>query len=109
MGAFSTKPVRKYLAHQLQERNKRATAGGDKPAADAAAAPGGKKGDKKKKAEEEERFSLGLPDDLAGDIAAAHREVTREIEMRRRRGSTVAVPSGEELKAMIEARIGRKF
>jgi lysophospholipid acyltransferase len=50
-----------------------------------------------------------LPDDLAGDIAAAHREVTREMEMRRRRGSTAAMPSREELKAMIEAKIGRKF
>lgn len=53
--------------------------------------------------------ALGLPNDPGRDIDEAVQEIRAEIESRRRRGSTVTMPTGEELKAAIEEKLGRKF
>lgn len=130
MGVFAFTPVKRWLTQSLEARSKRILAGTTTPAApsaEARPATSEKETDKKAKkitkkvkdevekeeADEDEEgqkpLALGVPDDLAGDIDEARREIQREIEMRRRRGSAAAMPSGQELKAAIEDRIGRKF
>lgn len=53
--------------------------------------------------------TLGLPNDPERDFDEAVAEIKAEIEFRRRRGSVVTMPTGEELKIAVEQRIGRKF
>ncbi|KAJ6109816.1 hypothetical protein N7486_002051 [Penicillium sp. IBT 16267x] len=57
--------------------------------------------------------TLGLPNDPERDFDEAVQEIKmeieREIESRRRRGSVVTMPSGEELKIAVEQKIGRKL
>ena len=53
--------------------------------------------------------TLGLPNDPERDFDEAVQEIKTEIESRRRRGSAVTMPSGEELKVAIEQKIGRKL
>lgn len=50
--------------------------------------------------------TLGLPSDPTREFDEALQEVMEEIESRRRRGSVVAMPSKEELKAAVESRTG---
>jgi lysophospholipid acyltransferase len=53
---------------------------------------------------------LGLPHDPAGSIDEAIADIRSEVEMRRRRGSVgAAMPTGEELKKMVESKIGGGF
>lgn len=53
--------------------------------------------------------TLGLPSDPERDFDEAVQEVKAEIESRRRRGSVVTMPTGEELKIAVEQKIGRKL
>ncbi|KAJ5936501.1 Membrane bound O-acyl transferase MBOAT [Penicillium verhagenii] len=53
--------------------------------------------------------TLGLPNDPERDFDEAVQEVMMEIESRRRRGSVVTMPTGEELKIAVEQKIGRKL
>lgn len=53
--------------------------------------------------------TLGLPNDPERDFDEAVQEIISEIESRRRRGSVVTMPSGEELKIAVEQKIGRKL
>lgn len=53
--------------------------------------------------------TLGLPNDPERDFDEAVQEIKSEIESRRRRGSVVAMPTGEELKIAVEQKIGRKL
>ena len=53
--------------------------------------------------------TLGLPNDPERDFDEVVQEIKTEIESRRRRGSAVTMPSGEELKIAIEQKIGRKL
>lgn len=53
--------------------------------------------------------TLGLPNDPERDFDEAVAEIKGEIESRRRRGSAVTMPSGEELKVAVEQKIGRKL
>ncbi|KAJ5658015.1 uncharacterized protein N7484_001664 [Penicillium longicatenatum] len=53
--------------------------------------------------------SLGLPNDPERDFDEAVQEIKMEIESRRRRGSVVTMPTGEELKIAVEQKIGRKL
>ena len=124
LGLFGLKPVKRTLTTALEKRSKRVLAQtAAKPTAPAAA-PTDKETNKTVKkvaqktkddvADEDgdegrESLALGVPDDLAGDIDEARREIQKEIETRRRRGSSATMPSGRELKAAIEERIGRKF
>lgn len=51
----------------------------------------------------------GVPNDPEEDIEEAVREIKAEVEARRRRGSTVRMPTGRELKQVVEEKIGRKL
>ncbi|KAL4759902.1 lysophospholipid acyltransferase [Aspergillus foveolatus] len=51
--------------------------------------------------------TLGLPDDAIKEFDDVVQEIRSEIESRRRKGSVVTMPTGEELKAAIENKIGR--
>ncbi|KAI9371692.1 MBOAT, membrane-bound O-acyltransferase family-domain-containing protein [Aspergillus egyptiacus] len=53
--------------------------------------------------------TLGVPNDAIREFDEAVQEIKSEIESRRRRGSVVNMPSGEELKAAVEGKIGRKL
>jgi lysophospholipid acyltransferase len=53
--------------------------------------------------------TLGLPSDAIQEFDDAVEEIKAEIESRRRRGSVVTMPTGEELKAAVEDKIGRKL
>ncbi|KAJ5127572.1 Lysophospholipid acyltransferase [Penicillium atrosanguineum] len=53
--------------------------------------------------------TLGLPNDPERDFDEAVQEVRFEIESRRRRGSVVTMPTGDELKIAVEQKIGRKL
>ncbi|CAI7677818.1 unnamed protein product [Penicillium manginii] len=53
--------------------------------------------------------TLGLPNDPERDFDEVVQEIIGEIESRRRRGSVVTMPSGEELKIAVEQKIGRKL
>ena|SRR6266536_6037611 len=53
--------------------------------------------------------TLGLPNDPGRDIDEALQEIKQEVEIRRRKGSKVTMPSGPELKAAVEERLGKKL
>lgn len=52
--------------------------------------------------------SLGLPNDPGRDVDEALEEIKQEIEMRRRRGSVVTMPTGQELRKILEDKLDRK-
>ena len=49
---------------------------------------------------------LGLPDDPQREFQEAVAEIKEELEVRQRRGSKITVPSGEEMRRMVEERLG---
>ncbi|RMZ82738.1 hypothetical protein DV738_g1551, partial [Chaetothyriales sp. CBS 135597] len=51
--------------------------------------------------------ALGLPNDPVREIDEAIEEIKAEVEARNRRGSSVRMPTGEELLKSIEAKIGK--
>jgi lysophospholipid acyltransferase len=53
--------------------------------------------------------TLGLPNDPGRDIDEALKEIRLEVEIRRRRGSRVSMPTGQELKAAVEDKLGKKL
>ncbi|KAL4801697.1 MBOAT, membrane-bound O-acyltransferase family-domain-containing protein [Aspergillus unguis] len=53
--------------------------------------------------------TLGLPDDVTKEFDDAVQEIKGEIDSRQRKGSVVAMPKGEELKAAVEDKIGRSL
>ncbi|RAL07759.1 lysophospholipid acyltransferase [Aspergillus homomorphus CBS 101889] len=53
--------------------------------------------------------TLGLPNDAMQEFDDAVQEIKAEIESRRRRGSVVTMPTGEELKIAVENKMGRKL
>ena len=52
---------------------------------------------------------LGMPSDPAGDIDEAVNEIKEEVEARRRRGQSIQAPTGADMKAAVENRLGRKI
>lgn len=52
---------------------------------------------------------LGLPNDPERDFDEIVAEIKSEIDTRTRRGSTAKMPTGDDLKAAVEAKIGRKL
>lgn len=123
--SFFASPGKKWLVRKLKARNE-AHKGSPVRAADGASAVLLREGEKKMKQSAEERKReqesdsmhemdvaappmLGLPEDLEREFDDALREIKTEIESRRRKGSTVTMPSGQELRTMIEDRLKRKF
>ena len=52
---------------------------------------------------------MGLPSDPGGDIDEAVQEIRAEVESRRRRGSKVGMPTGADMRAAVEEKIGKKI
>ena len=52
---------------------------------------------------------LGMPSDPAGDIDEAISEIRDEVEARRKRGQSIDMPSGADLKAVVEDKLGKKI
>lgn len=55
---------------------------------------------------------MGLPSDPGRDVEEAVREIREEVEARRRKGgggNAVKVPTGAELKAAVEERLGKSL
>lgn len=52
---------------------------------------------------------MGVSEDIKGDFDEAIREISDEIDARKRRGSKVVMPNVGELRAMVEGKIGRKL
>lgn len=90
VGFASFSPLRKYLVSELKRRNR--------PHVPRTAS-----------SESVRPPDLGLPNDPERDFDEAVAEIKAEIETRGRRGSTVKMPTGEELKAAVEQKIGRKL
>ena len=88
--AFFSSPAKGLLIKQLKLRNKHH--------AEQSVAP-----------EPAQPPTLGLPNDPTEEFDEAVQEIKAEIEARRKRGSTAQMPSGEELKANVERKIGRKL
>lgn len=91
---FFASPVKSFFVKNLQKRAANATAANTKQVQAQAAKS------------EPETQTLGLPDDPGQDVDEAVREIKSEMEMRKKRGSLgvvgVPMPSGEELKGIIE-------
>ncbi|KAL5360927.1 MBOAT, membrane-bound O-acyltransferase family-domain-containing protein [Aspergillus floccosus] len=88
--AFFASPAKGFLIRNLKLRNK-------------PYAP------RTKSTENMRQPTLGLPSDAIQEFDDAVQEIKAEIESRRRRGSVVTMPTGEELKAAVEDKIGRKL
>jgi len=52
---------------------------------------------------------MGLPSDPGRDIDEAVREIREEVEVRRRRGASVSMPKGQELKRAVEEKLGKEL
>ncbi|OJD11110.1 hypothetical protein AJ78_08052 [Emergomyces pasteurianus Ep9510] len=91
--AFFSSPAKGYLAKRLKAR------GGPAPSSRPAAGA----------REPSEQPVLGLPPNPGQDIEDAVNEIKREIDLRKRRGSVATMPSGQELKAAVEQKLGRKL
>lgn len=100
--AFFSSPAKKIFIKKLQAR-----AGNTAGAKKAVSAPAGPTTPAADGHERDQ--TLSLPDDPGKDLGEAVQEIKEEIDARNRRGSTVGMPSGEELKAAVEERIGRKL
>lgn len=59
--------------------------------------------------EKAEHPLMGLPSDLAGDIDEAVREIKEEVETRRRRGQSISMPTGGDMRAAVEDKLGKKI
>ena len=51
---------------------------------------------------------LGMPTDPEIEIQDAIREIKQEVEARRRQGSTVAMPAGDDLTNAVLSKVGRE-
>ncbi|KAI9741824.1 MAG: lysophospholipid acyltransferase [Cirrosporium novae-zelandiae] len=81
------------LTKELEKRTKRKVAAGEL----------------KRTASTDDFGNLGVPNDLERDVDEAMAELKQEIELRRRRGSVVQMPTGQDLKRAVEDKLGRKF
>ena len=88
LGAFAT-PLKPYLNKQINTRNHPVV---------------------KRTPSQETLYhpSMGLPDDPGRDIDEALLEIKQEVDARRRRGSKATMPTGAELRAAVESKIGHE-
>jgi lysophospholipid acyltransferase len=87
--AFFASPAKTYLISRLKKRNGRPQLS--------------------RVASHDSHPVLGLPSDPEGEFDQAVREITAEIEARRRRGSKATMPRGQELIAAVEDKLGKKL
>jgi lysophospholipid acyltransferase len=86
--AFFASPAKGVLVRNLNKRNKPSRTVSEEPA---------------------KPPTLGLPSDPGREIEEAMQEIMSEIETRRGRGSQAEMPTGRELKAVLETKLGRKI
>ena len=83
------------LIRKLKERNKGAAV---------------QKGEEKRNENGEHPvMGLGLPSDPAREVDEAVKEIREEVERRRERGQSVSLPTGRDLKAAVEEKLGKKL
>ncbi|KAL6719604.1 Lysophospholipid acyltransferase [Lecanora helva] len=87
--AFFASPAKPWLIRQLRQRNQNSSQQPPK--------------------EVKEHPLLGMPSDPAGDIDEAIAEIREEVEARRRRGQSISMPTGADLKAVVEDKLGKKI
>ncbi|KAL9133265.1 MAG: hypothetical protein Q9175_005558 [Cornicularia normoerica] len=85
--AFFASPAKLWLIQKLRKRNQNAL----------------------QTKEKAEHPLMGLPSDPAGDINEAVREIKEEVEARRRRGQSISIPTGGDMKAAVEDKLGKKL
>ena len=85
--AFFASPAKAWLAKKLKERNQSAM----------------------QPQEKREHPLMGLPSDPGRDIDEAVKEIKEEVEARRRRGTSVNMPKGQDMKAAVEQKLGKKL
>ncbi|KAK4691299.1 lysophospholipid acyltransferase, partial [Lecanoromycetidae sp. Uapishka_2] len=89
--AFFASPAKPWLIQKLKTRNQHAL----QP--------------KQQEKAEHPIVGLGLPDDPAGDIDEIVEEIREEVEARRKRGQSINMPTGAELRAIVESKLGKKL
>ena len=99
--AFFSSPAKSILTKKLKTRNAAARPTPTRTESDAGSASG------TGGSARNQTMALGLPDDPGRELDDAVQEIKSEIEMRNRRGSLVGMPSGEELKARVEEKVGK--
>ena len=95
--AFFSSPAKPWLIHQLSVRNQQ---------------PKRHVQPETERLEKEERAHplQGLPSDLTAEVDEAVKEIQEEVEARRRKGSVeVRMPKGEDMKAAVEDKLGKKL
>ena len=85
--AFFASPAKPWLIQRLRKRNHNAL----------------------QLKENSEHPLMGLPSDPAGDIDEAVREIKEEVEARRRRGQSISMPTGGDMKAAVENKLGKSL
>lgn len=85
--AFFASPAKPWLIKKLRTRNQNAL----------------------QPKEKAEHPLMGLPSDPAGDIDEAVSEIKEEVEARRRRGQSISMPTGRDMKAAVEDKLGKKI
>ena len=85
--AFFASPAKPWLIRKLRKRNQNSL----------------------QPKEKAEHPLMGLPSDPAGDIDEAVKEIKEEVEARRRRGQSISMPTGGDMKAAVEDKLGKKI
>lgn len=111
--AFFASPAKAWLTHQLKIRNASSAADGDQTALQKQGHQPATRPDLSARRTTHESLrdgygGLGLPDDPQREVEEAMEEIKAELEVRQRRGSKITVPTAEEMRRMVEDRLGRK-
>ena len=85
--AFFAAPAKQWLIQRLKQRNQNAL----------------------QLKEKYEQPMMGLPSDPGAEIDEAVREIREEVEVRRRRGQSISMPTGTDMKAAVEDKLGGKL
>lgn len=108
MAVFAS-PIKPYLIRKLRERNE--------PALENAAAMTAKsvaEGTRNTSKVESDAFEetypiMGLPGGPGANVREAVREIREEVEVARRRSGVTEEPTGENTKAAVEYKMGKKI
>ena len=85
--AFFASPAKQWLIQRLKQRNQ----------------------DALQPKEPHEQPMMGLPSDPEAEIKEAVQEIKEEVEARRRRGQSISMPTGTDMKAAVEDKLGKKI
>ena len=85
--AFFASPAKPWLVRKLKQRNQNAL----------------------QPKEPHEQPLMGLPSDPGAEIDEAVQEIKDEVEARRRRGQSISMPTGTDMKVAVEDKLGKKI